>query len=413
MKSVYGATWVVLKLRCAPALCMLLLSNTHHRNKRGGLTSFLQPQERLLFPNHVQQPSSLLMLRPFLTTPTPSSSLMPTAGTGIATTSSTRLWQSGNEEEEDQQQKGGRLQRLAQLGVVKKVGGLFLQGGRSLRDFVMFNTKSNVTEMEGAVVQSPTTTLGSNATTNSNEEDGTWTVSDLKGAENTTTTDTDCDSSDHDSGMESTTTTSSSSTTDSTMDLLPKGPRWAIAHPETDLSGTWRPLVTKEFQQEYDTYLQNCGTSYMFRQVVLNFASTTRETITQVDQGRVLHFYGTAPGGNGWKRSLISSGADADDESSDESYEPIHAEFLDPDKELVKVEAWWEDCGRVHKSFLRNKPKVRGGEFESKRYLITDEVTGEKQLVCESIFHPSQKHLDNPSSEFKPAFVRWKYQRES
>jgi hypothetical protein len=207
---------------------------------------------------------------------------------------------------------------------------------------------------------------------------------------------------------------------------LPTGPRWAVAHPEIDLSGTWKPVVTNEFKKEYDTYLQNCGTNFAFRQVCLNFCSMVRETIQQEDHGRVLHLMDTSPGGS-WKRSLISSGANYTCSASlsqksrvvEEDYQPIYTSFVDPDNEIVQVEAWWENQGRVHTSFLRNKPKVRGGEFESKRYLTTDEATGEIQLVCESSFHPPTALMNQTSSAssksstspFKPAFVRWTYQR--
>ena len=189
---------------------------------------------------------------------------------------------------------------------------------------------------------------------------------------------------------------------------LPKGPRWAVAHPDTDLSGTWKPIITSEFQDQYEEYLTNCGTTFVFRKVCLKFCSTTRETIEQVEDGRVLHFHAKSPAGV-WKRSLISSGADA----SRDDYEAVHAEFLDPDREMVKVEAWWEDQGRVHKSVLRNKPKVCGGEFETLRYLTEDEETGKLLLVTDSTFHPSPEHVNNPSCKFKPAFVRWKYELET
>jgi hypothetical protein len=218
-----------------------------------------------------------------------------------------------------------------------------------------------------------------------------------------------------------------------TTPLLPNGPRWAIAHPNVDLSGTWKPIVTNEFIKEYDAYLQNCGTNFALRHVCLNFCSLVREIIQQEDEGRVLHLTGTSPAGT-WKRSLISSGAEyrrrdgggavgmADVVDDDDNYQPIYTEFLDPDKELIQVEAWWQDQGRVHTSFLRNKPKVCGGEFESRRYLTTDAATGNVNLVCESFFHPAsskEEHSSSSSSstassissQFKPAYVKWTYQR--
>ena len=100
-----------------------------------------------------------------------------------------------------------------------------------------------------------------------------------------------------------------------------------------------------------------------------------------------------------------------------------YAEFLDPDKEKVKVEAWWEENGTVHRSVLRNKPSVGGGEFETLRYLstnkdgnATDDDHGEAStdhniLITESIFHPSESSIAN--GKFKPAHVRWEYTRVS
>lgn len=195
-------------------------------------------------------------------------------------------------------------------------------------------------------------------------------------------------------------------TTTHTDFVPPKDPRWAIAHPDTDLTGTWRPVVTAEFLEEYNRYLANCGTTFLFRQVCLKFCGTTRESITQIDKGRILRFQGSAPVG-GWNRSLVASGSD----SQSDEFDVYHAEFLDPDKELVRVEAWWIDEGRVHKSILRDKAGVDGGEFETLRYLTRNE-SDQLVLVTESTFRPSAKHLNSSSSKFKPAFVRWNHVKE-
>ncbi|KAG7362893.1 hypothetical protein IV203_026253 [Nitzschia inconspicua] len=188
---------------------------------------------------------------------------------------------------------------------------------------------------------------------------------------------------------------------------LPKGPRWAISHPNIDLSGTWKAIITKDFLKKYDEYLVNCGASYIFRQVCLKFCSMTRETITQLDHGRILELDGQTPAGS-WKRSLISSGAEAG--SCDYNVEYTH--FLDPDKEMVQVEAWWEDQGSVHKSILRNKPTVAGGEFETLRYLRKDAsgTSAAKTFVTESTFRPKSS---STVSKFKPAHIQWEYTRVS
>lgn len=200
-----------------------------------------------------------------------------------------------------------------------------------------------------------------------------------------------------------------------------KTTRWAKAHPGTDLSGTWKPIITPTFLKEYDVYLQNCGTNFMFRQIYMNLCPTTRETIIQSDGGRIVRLRGSSPLG-GWDRTLISSGVDStahsssnDDDDIDEKYEVVYAEFLDPDREPVKVEAWWDEQGTVHHSFLRGKASVCGGEFESRRYLdYVAEGDGKVvELVCESKFHPSTTSLDQRpatgSMKFRPAFIQWRY----
>ena len=119
----------------------------------------------------------------------------------------------------------------------------------------------------------------------------------------------------------------------------------------------------------------------------------TREEIEQ--NGNLLKIRGTNPVGV-WERTLVSSGSDL----QSAKYKPFNVTFLDPDKDAVKVEAWWTRNGTVHKSWLRGKP--RGGEFESTRYLEDDKDV----LVCESAFHP------NGAKGFQPAFVKWRFERE-
>jgi hypothetical protein len=177
----------------------------------------------------------------------------------------------------------------------------------------------------------------------------------------------------------------------------PPGPRWAIPARTTDLSGTWRPVITPAFKKEYEKYLENLGQSFAFRTLCLNFVGLTRETITQ--DGTLLNIRGTTPIGV-WDRTLVSSGSNL----TNAEYEPFNVTFLDPDKDLVDVEAWWEDGGTVHKSWLRGKPRVNGGEFESTRYLENNNT-----LICESLFHPPN---GTKANSFRPAFVKWRFERE-
>jgi hypothetical protein len=178
----------------------------------------------------------------------------------------------------------------------------------------------------------------------------------------------------------------------------PNGARWAVASNTTDLSGSWRPIVTSAFKNEYDEYLQKCGEGFFFRRnLLLSVIGIATEKIDQRDNGRALSIAGETPIGRGWERVLVASGTDCDSDD----YEPIFATFKDPDGDTVQVEAWWEENGTVHKSWLRNKPRVMGGEFESTRYLESENV-----LVCRAVFHPPP---NNP--KFQPASVDWQFQR--
>lgn len=184
-----------------------------------------------------------------------------------------------------------------------------------------------------------------------------------------------------------------------TLQPLPQGPRWAIAAPTTDLSGSWKPVVTSSFKQQYDTYLECCGEGLVFRKALVSTIGLAKEIYEQRDQGRELIITGSTPIGS-WQRILVSSGADADTVD----FEPLYSTFKDPDGETVQVEAWWENDGTVHKSWLRNKPRVLGGAFESTRYFLPDD---EDVLVCESVFHPPPNN-----TKFQKGSVEWRFRRE-
>jgi len=178
----------------------------------------------------------------------------------------------------------------------------------------------------------------------------------------------------------------------------PEGPRWAIA--STDLSGTWKPVVTPEFLQQYDVYLQHCGEGLLWRKALLSTIGLSQEVYEQRNDGRELSITSVTPIRK-WGRILLASGADLD--TSD--YEPMYSEFPDPDGDTVQVEAWWEDEGTKHKSFLRNKPLVRGGTIETTRYLHPNDAD---ILVCESTFHPPP---DNSDPKFQQDSVEWTFRR--
>lgn len=168
--------------------------------------------------------------------------------------------------------------------------------------------------------------------------------------------------------------------------------RRALPAHNTNLSGKWKPIVTPEFRREYNEYLSHCGEPLIKRNLYSNMVALTRECIVQ--DGARLEITGTSPVGS-WKRTLIAS----------EASNPVLTSFPDPDNHVVTVEAWWQQQGTVHESWLRNKPSVKGGEFETKRYLESDNV-----LICESWFHPNPK---DTSGQFRPGYVKWRFDRES
>jgi len=159
-----------------------------------------------------------------------------------------------------------------------------------------------------------------------------------------------------------------------------------------DLSGSWKPIVTAEFKKEYDSFLVNCSESFMFRKVVVNGIGYQKEVIRQLNNGIDVEIVATNPAGN-WNRTLVAS-----DESR-----PLNVTITDPDGDKVHVEAWWEGNGTRHKSLLQGKPRVKGGVFETARYLESNNI-----LVCESRFHPAP----SSSAKFKHGYVLWKFQRD-
>jgi len=185
--------------------------------------------------------------------------------------------------------------------------------------------------------------------------------------------------------------------------------RWAVAANTTNLSGVWKPIITPEFRKEYDDYLQKCGEGIIFRRAMLGAVGFLKEVVEQNDGGRELSIMGTTPIG-GWKRVLIASGYNNSEHeqvvitTNTTAYEPIYSSFRDPDGDTVSVESWWQDNGRIHKSWLRGKPRVFGGEFESTRYLDGKN----DELVCESVFHPPP---DYNGDRFQPARMNWRFQR--
>ena len=189
-----------------------------------------------------------------------------------------------------------------------------------------------------------------------------------------------------------------------------------------DLSGTWKPIVTAEFKKDYGHYLECCGENGLKRQFYMSVVSLTGERLRQYNENDAsqLELTGTSPVGE-WKRTLIASAPSTRGEY------PILTPVRDPDGDTVTVEAWWTNHGTVHESWMRGKPRVEGGSFQSLRYLEPKENDKGSDnngssgdiLVCESHFHPAAPaNADKSStngrlSRFQPGFVKWRFQRVS
>lgn len=175
----------------------------------------------------------------------------------------------------------------------------------------------------------------------------------------------------------------------------PPGPRWAIAAKKVDLTGRWQIINSDEFREEYDLYLQSLGQPAIVRAIATTIVGFTREETIQDDSGRKFTIKGINPRGV-WERTLLSSGT----EVGQSMYEAVNATVVTADDEKVQAEAWWEDVGHVHKSWMHGIEKYGGGSFESARYLESRNV-----LVCKSYFHPNDKSR-------KTSTMTWRFQRE-
>ncbi len=186
----------------------------------------------------------------------------------------------------------------------------------------------------------------------------------------------------------------------------PDHERWAVAAPAVDLSGDWTIVADDRFRKEYNAYLANLGFGYVLRNVALTVIGSTTEHTRQSRGGRHLLVRGKNPRGV-WERTLVASGYPDFDTHSDLT-ERVHYQHKKitvetADGEAVEAEAWWEEGGTVHRSWLRGGRRYGGGDFESYRYL--EEGSDGQILVCRSIFHPNDK--SKPRAE-----VLWRYRRD-
>lgn len=175
----------------------------------------------------------------------------------------------------------------------------------------------------------------------------------------------------------------------------PIGDRWGVAAPGTNLSGDWVVFADKEFRHDYDEYLLGLGQPFLVRRVALSIIGRTTEKCLQEQGGKKLSIQGTNVRGV-WDRTLIASGS----EPGLPEFTPTKVPVLTADAEEVEAEAWWEQEGTVHVSWLRGVKKYGGGSFESRRYL---EDSG-RTYVCQSAFYP------NDASK-QVLRLTWRFQR--
>ena len=208
---------------------------------------------------------------------------------------------------------------------------------------------------------------------------------------------------------------------------IPMGDRWSISASDVDLTGEWKLVVTDEFKADYDEYLKKLGQSKFVRDVALAVVGKTTEELIQTDRGKSVVLTSNNVRGT-WTRTFISSGTDEwSDANADDTdgldFERIQIPIRTADGETVQAEAWWEDHGRVHVSWMRGVRKYGGGDFEGRRYLQHEDVKTDNEksetsdasrkginkatsyYICESAFHPNdpRKGINR---------ITWKFERQ-
>lgn len=182
----------------------------------------------------------------------------------------------------------------------------------------------------------------------------------------------------------------------------PRGDRWSVAALGVDLSGKWELIVTNDFKKKYDRYLEGLGQPKIVRSVALSgpVISKTMEELIQIDQGHSLIIRGTNVRGT-WDRTLVASGST----KHSEKFEPLITPIRTVDQELVEAEAWWEDEGKAHVSWMRGVTMYGGGSFYSKRYFEKKEHEDDETVyACEGFFE-----FNDPKKENNE--LTWRFRR--
>jgi len=189
-----------------------------------------------------------------------------------------------------------------------------------------------------------------------------------------------------------------------TNNAIPKGDRWAIAAPDVDLSGKWELIVTADFKKKYDKYLDRLGQPRLVRSVALSgpVIGQTMEELIQIDQGQSLQIRGKNVRGT-WDRTLVASGTT----KQSDLCEPLIVPIQTVDQEMVQSEAWWEDQGKAHVSWMRGVSMYGGGSFYSRRYLEEKEHEDDETVyACEGFFE-----FNDPKKENNE--LTWRFRRQT
>jgi hypothetical protein len=133
-----------------------------------------------------------------------------------------------------------------------------------------------------------------------------------------------------------------------------------------DFTGNWTLIVDDAFKSQYDSYLRKLGQPLIVRTLALTVIGSTKEEAIQSEGGKQLYIRGMNVRGS-WERTLEASETDIGDVIQ-EGMHAVEGHVLKPmvtaDDEEVEVASWWEDGGRVHRSWVVGGKKYGGGKAE-------------------------------------------------
>ena len=173
-------------------------------------------------------------------------------------------------------------------------------------------------------------------------------------------------------GAPTTTTSSSATTTTALPSTQQHQQRQATA--TVDFTGNWTLIVDDTFKSEYDSYLRKLGQPMLVRTLAEAVIGSTKEEVIQNDEGKELYIRGMNVRGS-WERTLEASEMDVgndvvavegEEEGGSTTVHAVEGHVLKPmitaDEEEVEVASWWEDGGKVHRSWVVGGKKYGGGK---------------------------------------------------